>query len=447
MSAALIVLAAGQGSRMLSDRPKVLHEIGNAPMLAHALGTADALAPERTVVVVGHGGEAVADALTAIAPEADVVWQKEQLGTGHAVLQARAALDKFDGDAFVLFGDTPFITAETLARMDTARKDGADLVVLGFESDDPARYGRLVTDGDALLKIVEWKDATETERAIRLCNSGLMCMPAKMLFELLERVDTGNAAGEVYLTDVAGLAVARGLTAKVVLCAEAETQGINTRADLAAAEAAFQTQSRVRALEAGVTLVAPDTVHFSLDTHLGRDSHVEPYVVFGPGVTVESGATIRAFSHLEGAHVSNGAVVGPYARLRPGAELAEGVRVGNFVEVKNAQVAEGAKINHLSYVGDASIGRATNIGAGTITCNYDGVMKHRTEIGARVFIGSNTMLVAPITVGDDAMTATGTVVTRDVPATAMAIGRAPQENKQGLATRLFERLRAIKKKK
>ncbi|MEO0989689.1 MAG: bifunctional UDP-N-acetylglucosamine diphosphorylase/glucosamine-1-phosphate N-acetyltransferase GlmU [Pseudomonadota bacterium] len=444
MDTALIVLAAGIGSRMLSDRAKVLHEVASAPLLAHALASGMALEPRLAVVVVGHDAEAVAKASQAIDSEIRIVRQEDQRGTGHAVLQAAPELKGFDGDIVVLYGDTPFIRAETLQAMSETRQGGADVVVLGFEAADPARYGRLITEGESLDRIVEWKDATESERAVTLCNSGIMMAPANLMIELLAEVTPDNAAGELYLTDVVALARARGLSARVVQAEEAETQGVNSRADLAAAEAAFQARARAEALAAGVTLIAPETVFFAHDTAVGRDAIIEPNVVFGPGVTVETGATIRAFSHLEGAHVSAGAVVGPYARLRPGAELAENVRVGNFVEVKNAEVSEGAKINHLSYVGDASVGAGSNIGAGTITCNYDGVMKHRTEIGARSFIGSNTMLVAPVRVGDDAMTATGTVVTRDVPDEAMAIGRARQETKPGFAPRLFERLRAIK---
>jgi bifunctional UDP-N-acetylglucosamine pyrophosphorylase / glucosamine-1-phosphate N-acetyltransferase len=320
-----------------------------------------------------------------------------------------------------------------------------DVVVLGFDVADPAvRYGRLVTQGDDLLRIVEYKDADAATRAITLCNSGVVMADAATLFSLLDQVGNDNAAGEYYLTDIVGLARARGLTATVVRCDEAETLGINTRAELARAEAAFQARARAAAMEEGVTLTAPDTVFFSLDTYIGRDAIIEPNVIFGPGVTIETDARIRAFSHLEGCHVSRGSIVGPFARLRPGAELAEDVHIGNFVEVKNAQVAEGAKINHLTYIGDADIGARTNIGAGTITCNYDGVFKHRTVIGRDAFIGSNTMLVAPVRVGDNAMTATGTIVTRDVPATDLAIGRARQENKAGLAVRMFEKLKAAR---
>ncbi|MEP5630473.1 MAG: bifunctional UDP-N-acetylglucosamine diphosphorylase/glucosamine-1-phosphate N-acetyltransferase GlmU [Tateyamaria sp.] len=443
MSVALIILAAGKGTRMNSDLPKVLHPIGGAPMLLHAMQAGASLEPEHTVVVAGFGSDAVTQAALAYDFEAQVVVQDEQLGTAHAAAQARDALAGFEGRAIVLFGDTPFVRPETLEALMNAT---ADITVLGFEAADPARYGRLVMDGDQLQRIVEFKDATEAERAISLCNSGVLAAPAPLLFELIAEVGKDNAQGEYYLTDLPALARARGLDVSVVRCDEAETLGINSRAQLASAEAQFQATARADLLEDGVTLAAPDTVFLSLDTLVGRDTLVEPNVVFGPGVTVESGATIRAFSHLEGCHVSRGAIVGPYARLRPGAELAEDVRVGNFVEVKNATLGTGAKVNHLSYIGDASIGEASNIGAGTITCNYDGVMKHHTEIGARAFIGSNTMLIAPVSIGDEAMTGSGSVITSDVESGALALARAPQVEKPGMARKLFDMLKAKKAK-
>ncbi|MFA7432271.1 MAG: bifunctional UDP-N-acetylglucosamine diphosphorylase/glucosamine-1-phosphate N-acetyltransferase GlmU [Gemmobacter sp.] len=441
MPISLIVLAAGQGTRMGSDLPKVLHPLGGAPLLAHALHAGTALGPERVVVVAGHGAEAVTQTLRKLDPEAEVAVQAEQLGTAHAVAQAAPLLTGVGGDAVVLYGDTPFVRPETLEAMQEARARHA-VVVLGFHAADPGRYGRLVARGEALDRIVEFKDATDEERAITLCNSGVICAEAATLFDLAAQVGNGNAAGEYYLTDIVELARARGLSAGVVICDEAETLGINTRAELAAAETAFQTRARAGALENGVTLTAPETVFFALDTHIGRDAVIGPHVVFGPGVTVESGAEIRAFCHLEGCHVSRGAIVGPFARLRPGAELAGDARVGNFVEIKNAILDEGAKVNHLSYIGDAHIGARANIGAGTVTCNYDGVSKHRTEIGAGTFIGSDTMLVAPVKVGAGAMTASGSVITADVPDAALAVARARQENKPGLAARLMESLRA-----
>jgi len=444
MSVALIILAAGKGTRMNSELPKVLHPIAGAPMLHHAMRAGAALDPERTIVVAGHGADRVRASAMGFDDSVDVVIQKDQLGTGHAVDHARAALEGFEGDVVVLFGDTPFLQPETLTRMVEARRDH-DVVVLGFDiAEVQPRYGRLVMDGDRLVKIVEYKDATEEERAIRFTNSGLMACDARILFDLLSEVTNDNASGEYYLTAVPELANARGLSVTAVKCDEAETLGVDSRTDLAAADAIFQSRARAALLADGVTLMAPETVYLSYDTIVGRDALIEPNVVLGPGVTVESGATIRAFSHLEGCHVSRGAIVGPYARLRPGAELAEDVRVGNFVEVKNATLAEGAKVNHLSYIGDALVGEASNIGAGTITCNYDGVMKHRTEIGARAFIGSNTMLVAPVSVGDEAMTGSGSVITSDVEDGALAIARAPQVEKPGMARKLVEMLKAKK---
>ncbi|MCC5956577.1 MAG: bifunctional UDP-N-acetylglucosamine diphosphorylase/glucosamine-1-phosphate N-acetyltransferase GlmU [Natronohydrobacter sp.] len=443
MSVSVIILAAGQGSRMLSDLPKVLHPLGAVPLVLHAMRAAREIEPVHTVVVVGHGGEAVAKVVRSEDEFATVVTQTEQLGTAHAVDQARAALEGAAGDVIVLYGDTPFIRPETLEAMLAARARH-DVVVLGFEAADPGRYGRLIANGAALERIVEFKDASEEERAITLCNSGVICADRAGLFDLIAQVGTENAAGEYYLTDIVALARAQGLSAGVVRCAEAETLGINTRAELAQAEARFQARMRAEALENGVTLTAPETVYFAQDTYIGRDTVVDQFVVFGPDVTVESGAHIRAFSHLEGAHVSRGAVVGPYARLRPGAELAEDVRVGNFVEIKNAQIEEGAKVNHLSYVGDATVGPRANLGAGTVTCNYDGVFKHRTEIGEGAFIGSSTMLVAPVKVGAHALTASGSVITMDVPDGALALGRARQDTKPGLGKRLMDRLRAAK---
>lgn len=445
MSTALIILAAGQGTRMNSDLPKVLHKVAGAPMLVHAMRAGTSLTPEHTIVVAGHGADAVEKAAVAWDPDAKVVLQSEQLGTGHAVAQARGELDGFAGDAVVLYGDTPFIQPDTLAKMIEARKTH-DVVVLGFEAAVPGRYGRLVTDADNLLKIVEFKDATDQERAITLCNSGVIAARSTTLFDLIDAVKNDNASGEYYLTDIVEIARAKGLSATVVRCDEAETMGVNTRAQLAQAEATFQARARIEALENGVTLAAPDTVYFGFDTIVGRDTIIEPNVVFGPDVTIESGVEIKSFSHLEGCHVSRGSVIGPYARLRPGAELAEGVKIGNFVEVKKAIIAEGAKVNHLSYIGDAQIGAKTNVGAGTITCNYDGVFKHQTVIGERVFVGSNTMLVAPVTLGNDSMTASGSVVTSDVPDGALVIARAKQSNKAGLAVRMFDKLRNLKAK-
>ncbi|MEM9642634.1 MAG: bifunctional UDP-N-acetylglucosamine diphosphorylase/glucosamine-1-phosphate N-acetyltransferase GlmU [Pseudomonadota bacterium] len=446
MSTAVVVLAAGLGSRMRSDMPKVLHTVAGAPLLTHALRGVAALGPQRLVVVTGHGAQAVGDLAQELDPQVTLVRQAEQMGTGHAVDQARDALDGFDGTLLVLYGDAPFVSPETLHALVDARRD-ADLVVLGFEAADPTGYGRLVLDRAGQLgKIVEQSDATTDEQAITLCNSGVICASSMQLFDLISDLGTGNAKGEFYLTDTIALARKRDLRVAVVTCPEAEAVGVNTRADLARAEAAFQARARTRAMDDGVTLTAPETVFFAHDTIIGRDTTVAPFVTFGPGVTIENGAEIRAFSHLEGCHVSRGAQIGPYARLRPQAEIGEAARIGNFVEVKAALIGEGAKINHLAYVGDAVVGAGANIGAGAITCNYDSVFKHRTTIGAHAFVGSNAALVAPVTIGDGAYVASGSVVTMDVPPEDLGIGRAKQVNKPGLGARLRARLLALKAK-
>mgnify|MGYP000268219739 CR=1 FL=1 len=443
MSIALVILAAGKGTRMRSDLPKVLHKVAGAPLLAHAMASGASLSPERTVIVTGHGAEQVKAAAREIDETATCVLQSEQLGTGHAVLQARPALEGFSGDVIVLYGDTPFIRPETLEAMAEARRSH-DVVVLGFTAADPGKYGRLVMEGDALMQIVEFKDAGLRERAIDFCNSGVISASADTFFALLDRVGNDNASGEYYLTDIVALAREAGLSATAVSCDEAETMGVNSRVDLAAAEAGFQSRKRAEALIEGVTMTAPETVWFAHDTWIGPDCEIEPNVVFGPGVTIENGAHIRAFSHLEGCHVSRGAVVGPYARLRPGAELAEDVRVGNFVEMKKAVLGEGAKANHLTYLGDAEVGAGANIGAGTITCNYDGYFKYKTVIGERAFIGSNSSLIAPVTIGADAIVGAGSAVSRDVGAGDLRVVRGEQSVKPGWADRFHD---AMKKKK
>ena len=445
MSNSVIILAAGKGTRMESDLPKVLHHLAGAPMLLHVMKSSATLEPERLVIIAGHGADAVGAVARDYSETSQGVLHSEQLGTGHAVSQAKSALADCTGDVIVLYGDTPFVRPETLQALLAARKT-ADIVLLGFQAANAGRYGRLVMQGSAVSRIVEYKDASEQERAITFCNSGVICAKADVLFSLLEAVGNDNASKEYYLTDIVQLANDRNLSVAAVHCDEAETMGINSRAELAQAEASFQSRTRMEMMALGVSLTAPETVYFAYDTVLGRDSQVEPNVVFGPGVTVENGARIRAFSHLEGCHISSGAVVGPYARLRPGTELAENVRIGNFVEIKNARIEDGAKVNHLSYIGDANIGEASNIGAGTVTCNYDGVGKHHTEIGASVFIGSNTMLVAPVTVGDAAMTASGSVITKNVEPGALAIARSEQSNEPGLAVKLFAMLRRKKVK-
>ncbi|MEM9708653.1 MAG: bifunctional UDP-N-acetylglucosamine diphosphorylase/glucosamine-1-phosphate N-acetyltransferase GlmU [Pseudomonadota bacterium] len=444
MATHLVLLAAGQGKRMKSDLPKVLHEVAGRPLFAHGLASAAALGTGRKVVVVGNGAEAVAAAAEAEDPAIVTVVQAERLGTGHAVAQAEDALKDLGGDTVVLYGDTPFIRPDTLAAMAARREAGADIVVLGFHAAEPGRYGRIVTEGDALVRIVEFNDATETERAITLCNSGVVLAPTDTLFELCAGLKNDNAAGEYYLTDIVAQGRDKGLKAAVVTCDEAETLGVNSRADLAAAEAVFQAEARAAAMAAGVTLTAPETVFFSHDTEIGPDTVVDPHVVFAQGVRVAKNVHIRAFSHLERCDVGEGAIVGPYARLRPGAKIAPGARIGNFVEVKNAEIAEGAKVNHLTYIGDAEIGPGANIGAGTVTCNYDGVFKHRTEIGADAFIGSSTMLVAPVSVGAGAVTGSGSVITQNVPDGDLAIGRGKQVNKSGRGAEIMAELRARK---
>lgn len=435
------ILAAGQGSRMQSDLPKVLHRLGGVPLVGHAITAAHSLSPEQVIVVAGHGAEAVTKAVGKLDPDARIVLQREQLGTGHAVRQILPEIEGFEGKVLILYGDTPFIGEDTLGAL---ASHPADLVVLGFEAEDPGRYGRLVVTSRGLERIVEFKDADAATREIALCNSGVMALEAGLLRQLLPRLTNENAAGEYYLTDLVAHARNEGRRVEVVTCDEEETLGINTRAELARAEALFQTRARARTMEDGVTLTDPGSVFFALDTVIGRDTVVGPNVVFGPGVTVESGAEILPFCHLEGCHISSGARVGPFARLRPGAELGGDVHVGNFVEIKNAVLDEGVKVGHLTYLGDAHVGEHTNIGAGTVTCNYDGVGKHRTEIGPRAFIGSDTMLVAPVRIGADAMTGSGSTITEDVPDGALAIGRARQATKPGLALRLMAALKAKK---
>ncbi len=446
MSTALIILAAGQGTRMNSDTPKVLHKLAGAPLVWHAMSRATDIDAKKTLVVVGHGGDQVAASAKAFDPDVEIIWQTQQNGTGHAVLQTADALADFTGPIFVLFGDTPLLQPDTLQNMRTAYDNGAAVTVLGFDAQNPGGYGRLIVNGDQLQQIVEAKDATEDQKRVTLCNSGVMCVDGTVLFSLLADVTSDNAAGELYLTSIVGIARNRGLDCRVIRCAESETLGVNSRQDLAIAEAAFQSRARLSALDNGITLEAPDSVRFAFDTVIGRDVVLEPNIYFGPGVTIETGAHIRAFSHLESCHVSKGCVVGPYARLRPGAELGNGAKIGNFVEIKAAQIEENAKVNHFTYVGDARVGEGTNIGAGTIFCNYDGVNKHFTDIGKNVFIGSNSALVAPVSVGDNAFIATGSVITENVPAEDMAIARARQINKPGLGKRVMDRLRAAKGK-
>ena len=420
---------------MRSSRPKVLHAIGGRSLLGHVLLAVRA-AGDATAVVIGPGHDRVAAAVREMAPHTPIFVQAERRGTAHAVLAARAALAQGADDVLIAFADTPLIRPDTLMRLRAALADGHAVAVLGFRPADPTGYGRLITGDGRLLAIREEKDANATERAITLCNAGLMALKGDVALAILDRIDDNNAKREFYLTDAVAIARKMGLDAVALETEEDEVRGVNTQGQLAEAEAVLQRRLRAAALEAGVTMVAPDTVHLAADTNLAADVTIEPYVVFGPGVTVESGATIRSFSHLEGAHVGKGTTVGPFARLRPGAKLGADVRVGNFVEVKAAELEDGVRANHLSYIGDARIGAGANVGAGTITCNYDGIDKHRTDIGAGAVIGSNSALVAPVAIGAGAYVGSGSVVTADVPADALALARAPQVIKEGWAARL-----------
>lgn len=441
---AVIVLAAGKGTRMKSDTHKVLHPIAGRPMLEHLLSSAADLAPARQVVVAGHGRDQLEKALGA---RAAIAVQDPQHGTAHAVQMAQDALADFDGDVLVLYGDVPFVTAETMRSMIERlhADDAPKVVVLGFAPDDALAYGRVIADGDAIVKMVEFKDATEAERATKLCNSGLLAARSGDLFALLARVDNNNAQGEYYLPDIVNIALADGDRAAVVVTADPdEVAGINSRAELADAERRWQDRRRAQAMADGATLIAPETVWFSWDTQIGRDVLIEPNVVFGPGVTVADHVTIHAFSHLEGATVAGKAELGPYARLRPGADIRAKAKIGNFVEIKKATIGEGAKVNHLSYVGDAEVGAGANLGAGTITCNYDGYFKYKTVIGERAFIGSNSALIAPVRIGKDAIVAAGSAVSRDVGDGELRLVRAEQMVKPGWADRFHD---AMKKKK
>ncbi|MFC0204785.1 bifunctional UDP-N-acetylglucosamine diphosphorylase/glucosamine-1-phosphate N-acetyltransferase GlmU [Novosphingobium soli] len=442
---AIVVLAAGKGTRMKSDLHKVLHPIAGRPMLDHLLASARELAPERQVVIAGHGREQLEKAL---GTRAAIAVQEPQLGTGHAVQQAQAALAGFDGDVLILYGDVPFVRPETMRAM-IARlhaEDAPAVVVLGFEPAEPLQYGRVLAHDDGrIAMMVEYKDATEEQRACRLCNSGLMAVKSADLFDLLAKVGNENSQGEYYLVDIVNIATLEGRACAVIVTDDPdEVGGINSRGELAEAEARWQHRRRALAMAEGVTLVAPETVYFAWDTQLGRDVTIEPNVVFGPGVTVADDVTIHAFSHLEGATLESGVAIGPFARLRPGAVLKRGSKVGNFVEMKQAVLGEGAKANHLTYLGNAEIGAGANIGAGTITCNYDGYFKHRTVIGERAFIGSNSALVAPVRIGADAIVAAGSAVTRDVADGELRLVRGEQLVKPGWADRFHD---AMKKKK
>jgi bifunctional UDP-N-acetylglucosamine pyrophosphorylase/glucosamine-1-phosphate N-acetyltransferase len=436
-----IVLAAGKGTRMKSDIPKVMHEIAGAPLLVHVLAAAEAASIDEACVVVGPGMEEVASAARSVDPGLPVFVQAEQRGTADAVKAAQAAFAGFGGAVMVLYGDTPLLRAETIDRLRRELADGADIVAIGFEAPDPTGYGRLLLDERGrLIGIREHKDASEQERALTLCNSGIMGFGSiKTLADLLSRIGNANAKGEFYLTDAVGLAYAGALDTRMLRADADEVLGVNSRAELAEAEAAMQRRLRDKIMAEGATLLAPETVFLSHDTKVGKDVVIEPNVIIGPGVVIEDNATIRGFCHFVGARIGTNAEVGPFARLRPGAELGTNTKVGNFVEIKKSEIAEGAKINHLTYIGDASVGARVNIGAGTITCNYDGIAKHRTEIGAGAFIGSNSSLVAPVKIGEGAYIGSGSVISKDVPADALALTRAPQEERLGWATRFRKR--------
>lgn len=441
---AVIVLAAGQGTRMKSDLHKVLHPIAGRPMLLHLLASAAALNPARTIVVAGARREQIEAAVEPLGIE--VVLQAEQLGTGHAVLQAGEALKGFDGDIVILYGDVPLVRSETMVAL-VDRLNAADApaaVVLGFRPADAGAYGRVIAKDGVIEKMIEFKDASDAERAVNLCNSGLMAVRSADLFALLARVGNANAAGEYYLPDIVMLAANDGRASAVIEADADEVAGVNSRAELAAVEAQWQGVRRTQAMADGATLIAPHTVWFSWDTKLGRDVVIEPDVFFGPGVNVADGATIHAFSHLEGATVGLNAEIGPFARLRPGAVLGEKTKIGNFVEVKKTVMGAGAKANHLTYLGDAEVGAGANVGAGTITCNYDGFFKYKTEIGAGAFVGSNSALVAPVTIGPGAIVAAGSVITADVAPDALAVARGKQESKPAWAAG-FRKIMAARK--
>jgi bifunctional UDP-N-acetylglucosamine pyrophosphorylase / glucosamine-1-phosphate N-acetyltransferase len=426
-----IVLAAGEGVRMRSARPKVLHELAGRSMLAHTLSTVLNGAMGDIAVIVGSNGDAVAAEALKAAPGAKIAIQAQRRGTADAVLAARDQIERGYDDILVVYADIPLIEASTLAAVRKELASGADVVALGFAAADPGGYGRLIERDGRLIAIREEKDASAEERASRLCNAGPIALSGMEALSMLNAIKPNNVQKEYYLTDIVEIANARGLTAKALVAEEKEVMGVNDRAQLAAAEATLQDRLRRRAMAAGATLTAPGTVFLSFDARIGRDVLIEPHVVIGPGCNIEDGAVIRAFSHLEGARVAGGAVIGPYARLRPGADIAAKARIGNFVEIKQSEIEEGAKVNHLSYIGDARVGANANIGAGAITCNYDGFAKNRTDIGAGAFIGSNSALVAPVTIGDGAYIGSGSVITKSVEADALAIARGRQEVKPG----------------
>jgi bifunctional UDP-N-acetylglucosamine pyrophosphorylase/glucosamine-1-phosphate N-acetyltransferase len=437
-SSLTVVLAAGEGTRMRSSLPKVLHPVAGQPLVAHVLDAAPHGAGAALAVVVGPDHKAVADEVKRVRPDAATFVQTERLGTAHAVLAAREAIARGADDLLVAFGDTPLISAETFARMRAPLAKGAAVTVLGFQAADPTGYGRLLLQGGRLVAIREHADATPEERKVTLCNAGVMAFDGRRALEILDRIGNANSKGEYYLVDAVIIASDMGLEAVVIETSEDEVRGINTKAQLAEAEAVMQARLRKAALDAGVTLIAPETVHLAADTTFGNDVTIEPYVVIGPGVTIADGAVIHSFSHIVQTTIGKKASIGPYARLRPGTALGDGVRIGNFVETKAATIEAGAKVNHLSYVGDAEVGANANLGAGTITCNYDGFFKHKTLIGEGAFVGTNSSLVAPVKIGKGAYVGSGSVITKDVPDDAMAVERSPQNNREGGAARYRE---------
>ena len=437
-SSLTIVLAAGEGTRMQSSLPKVLHPVAGQSLLAHVLGAAPQGADASLAVVIGPDHKAVADEVRRIRPDAASFVQRERLGTAHAVLAARDAIARGADDLLVVFGDTPLISAETFSRLRAPLQSGAALAVLGFRAADPTGYGRLLVEGDRLVEIREHADATPAQRAIKLCNAGVMAFDGRKALQIIDAIGNANSKSEYYLTDAVTVVRDLGLEAVVIETSEDEVRGINTKTQLAEAEAVMQARLRKAALEAGVTLIAPETVYLAADTTFGKDVTIEPFVVIGPGVSISDGAVIHSFSHIVQASIGKKALVGPYARVRPGTSLGDGAKIGNFVEVKGSTLEAGVKVNHLSYIGDAHLGAKANIGAGTVTCNYDGFSKHKTTIGEGAFVGTNSSLVAPIKIGNRAYIGSGSVITKDVPDDAMAVERSPQTNREDGAKRYRE---------
>ena len=446
MELAAVILAAGKGTRMNSSIPKVLHQIAGMPMLGHVLQLTKSLKINNPLVVVGHGSEAVRDFIKNNEINATCVNQKEQLGTGNALKCANEPLNSFEGNLIVLYGDVPFIQSSTILSMLDQLTKGADLSILGFTTPNPHNYGRLIIGaGNEINAIVEEKDCSSSQKEIKMCNAGIYCGSSNLIFSLLSKLTNQNAGNEFYLTDIVKVAKKAGLKTCLVETSSFETQGINSRQDLADAELYCQEQLREKALDNGVTLIDPKTIYLANDTVIGRDTVIQPNVIIGPSVEIGPNVEIYSFSHLEGCTIAQGSKVGPFARIRPGTRIDENVKIGNFVEIKKSVFKKGAKANHLSYIGDAQVGAKSNIGAGTVFCNYDGVSKHSTEIGDNAFIGSNSSLVAPLKIGSNTLIGSGSVITKDVPNNALAISRPAQKNKKTLGKRLIEKLKSFKK--